>query len=362
MTYRVAARMPMLQAGAQVVVQTRHGEESATVAFSTHTEETPEQDRLLPGPITQIKRAFTPADHDFQKWRVEKEAQARKLCKESIRRLGLTMRLSRVTFLPDRSKAIFYFTAENRVDFRELVRVLARNFQIRVEMRQIGVRDETRLLSGLGPCGQVFCCAGHLDKFHPVSVRMAKNQELSLNPDAISGVCGRLMCCLGFENDLYRTLRGSLPKINCRMRTPEGREVQIRGIHPLRGVADVQYNDEVGGKGTLSISELTYIDPRDRPAGSKNAEEETAVVEEADLPVVALLTTSPRPATVTRKEKSPPEKPAATATTKSAEGGEKRRRRRRGRKKKGPDGGNNAPNGQAPRADAPDKPPATGEK
>ncbi|MBF0152272.1 MAG: hypothetical protein HQL64_00815 [Magnetococcales bacterium] len=359
MTYRVGARLPMLQPGHQVVILTRHGDESGEVVYAAYQEEMPAAERLFPGPVTLIKRVFGKADHDAQKWRIEKEIQAHKLCKESIRQLGLTMKLSKVTFLPDGTKAIFYFTAENRIDFRELVRILARQFQVRVEMRQIGVRDETRLLNGLGPCGQSFCCAGHLDKFHPVSVRMAKNQELSLNPDAISGVCGRLMCCLGFENDLYRTLRNAMPKVNCRMRTRDGREVQVRNIHPIRGMADVQYGDEAGGRGTLPIAELTYVNPEEQPAGARDEEEESvASAEETDLPVVTLLVKPAvsAAAAATRPEEQPPEK--AAEPEKSTEGGEKRKRRRRVRKKKGPErenSPNRAPSGESGKKTAGEK-------
>ncbi|MBF0136310.1 MAG: hypothetical protein HQL65_08715 [Magnetococcales bacterium] len=337
MVYRVGARLPMLRSGDPVVIDTRHGEENGTVIFAAYQEEAPPPERLFPGPVLHIKRVFNRSDHDFQKWRQEREIRARVLCKESIRELGLGMKLSKVTFLPGGTKAIFYFTAENRVDFRELVRILARHFQVRVEMRQIGVRDETRLLSGLGPCGQIFCCAGHLEKFHPVSVRMAKNQELSLNPDAISGVCGRLMCCLGFENDLYRTLRGTLPKVNCLMRTRDGREVQVRNVHPIRGMADVQYHDEVGGKGVLPIAELSYINPEDvpiNPGVEKDEEDPVAQEEEPDCPatVQAVNPGQPEeddPIAVPEKEESAPGM--------SAEATEKRRRRRRTRRKKGPE-------------------------
>ncbi|MBF0176128.1 MAG: hypothetical protein HQL63_04670 [Magnetococcales bacterium] len=351
MVYRVGARMQMLQANGNVVVQTSHGEENGVVVFASHQEEMPAQERLYPGPIKQIKRALDGEEYERRQWCQERELQARILCKESIRQLGLAMKLSKVTFMPDGTKAIFYFTAENRVDFRELVRILARHFQMRVEMRQIGVRDETRLLNGLGPCGRTFCCAGHLDKFYPVSVRMAKNQELSLNPDAISGVCGRLMCCLGYENELYRTLRGTLPKVNCRMRTQDGREVQIRNIHPIRGTAEVQFCDETGGRANLTIAELTYVNPEDRPAGDPDvAEESDAVVEELELPVMnplPLSAPSGAAPAARRGEKAssgkrsvprPEAKPEARAEVKVAEGeGEKRKRRRRVRRKKSPE-------------------------
>lgn len=132
------------------------------------------------------------------------------------------MRLIKVEYLFDRTKAIFYFTAEKRVDFRELVRTLAREFQVRIEMRQIGIRDEAKLTGGIGPCGMAFCCCTFLKEFAPISVKMAKEQNVILNPNKISGGCGRLLCCLNYEYDQYREQMKGLPKVGKRVTLPEG--------------------------------------------------------------------------------------------------------------------------------------------
>ncbi|MBF0626527.1 MAG: hypothetical protein HQL82_17200 [Magnetococcales bacterium] len=239
MIYRVTATLPALEPGQGVVVQIQEREVLTKVVFASSLDQDMPQDSLWPGPIRRVLRVLD--DHARHAWeqRQDKEWQARKFCKELIRRLELPMKLSRVGYQAGGSKAVFHFTAENRVDFRELVRQLSRELRVRVEMRQIGVRDETRMVNGQGPCGRLFCCAGHLEKFHPVSVRMAKNQDLSLNPDSISGGCGRLMCCLGYENATYDRLRQDLPPVNSILRTPEGQEVKVRAVHPIRGMVEV---------------------------------------------------------------------------------------------------------------------------
>jgi cell fate regulator YaaT (PSP1 superfamily) len=147
---------------------------------------------------------------------------ALKVCQEKINQHELEMKLVDAEYTFDRNKIIFYFTADGRVDFRELVRDLAAVFRTRIELRQIGVRDEAKMLGGIGPCGRVLCCSSFLGDFEPVSIKMAKDQNLSLNPTKISGLCGRLMCCLKYENDIYEEAKQLLPDIGERISTPDG--------------------------------------------------------------------------------------------------------------------------------------------
>ncbi|MFC1888568.1 stage 0 sporulation family protein [Thermodesulfobacteriota bacterium] len=156
------------------------------------------------------------------------EKEAFNVCRKRIKDFGLQMKLTRVEYYFEGSKAVFFFTAEKRVDFRELVRDLARRLGIRIEMRQIGVRDEAKLLGGIGSCGKMLCCSTCLREFEPVSVRMAKIQNITLNPSKISGVCGRLMCCLVYEHETYRKLKKNLPRRGARVSTPLGTGTVIK--------------------------------------------------------------------------------------------------------------------------------------
>lgn len=265
MVYRCQARLEELHGGDQVLVALRDGAEvTGRVVYAVVLAEGETAQELLPGPVARLITRLSRADQANQRRLTEREAKAKAVCREQIAKLGLDMRLSKVTFDRDGNRAVFNFTAEQRVDFRELVRILAKRLRVRVEMRQIGVRDESRLLGGLGPCGQPLCCAQHMRSFHPVSVRMAKNQELSLNPEAISGVCGRLMCCLAHENDAYLELRSHLPKPNTRWLTKEGQEVVIKGGHPMKCSVLGQLAD--GSKQTFSVADLTPVEPGAPPA------------------------------------------------------------------------------------------------
>lgn len=174
------------------------------------------------------------------KKRLEKEAS--EFCLSRVAERGLKMKLVCVEFLDGEQKAVFHFTAEGRVDFRGLVKDLAYKFKTRIEMRQIGVRDEARLLGGVGPCGRKLCCAAFMDNFEPVTIRMAKDQDLPLNPSKISGLCGRLMCCLSFEHKCYRKLKEELPSPGQRMSSPEGEGVVVK-IDLLREKAYLELED-----------------------------------------------------------------------------------------------------------------------
>lgn len=192
-----------LSVGNFAIVETSRGQEFGEVVVAP--KQVPDEDVVQP--LKKVIRAAS--DEDCQKIleNRQKEEEAFEACQEKIVEHGLEMKLVDVEYTFDRSKVIFYFTSDGRVDFRELVKDLAAVFRTRIELRQIGVRDEAKMIGGLGPCGRVLCCHTFLGEFEPVSIRMAKDQNLSLNPTKISGVCGRLMCCLRYESDAYEMMR-----------------------------------------------------------------------------------------------------------------------------------------------------------
>lgn len=205
-----------LKPGDEVVVQTEQGKSIGEVI------EPPVVLSCRGCKELTILRKATPEEISKDTENRELERKAFEYCQKTIQEWEIPMRLVRVEFLLDRSKAIFYFTAEKRVDFRELVRTLAREFSTRIEMKQIGIRDEARLLGGVGPCGMSFCCSTFLKEFAPISVKMAKEQNVILNPNKISGGCGRLLCCLNYEYDQYREASRGVPKIGKKVTLPEG--------------------------------------------------------------------------------------------------------------------------------------------
>lgn len=197
-----------LKAGDRVVVDTERGAGLGMVVASP-VEKDPAQ---YAQPLAMVRRLMTPEDEQTQSHHARREQEAREFCLRRIKERGMEMKLVRVEYLFDGSKAVFYFTADGRVDFRELVKDLAHTFHTRIEMRQIGVRDESKMVGGLGICGRELCCASFLRDFQPVSVKMAKEQNLALNPTKISGQCGRLLCCLDYEYEAYCELRKNFPK------------------------------------------------------------------------------------------------------------------------------------------------------
>lgn len=204
--------------GNYVIVETARGMEYGQVITGVREVD----DSQITAPLKQVVRIATERDaqHDQENARLETEAYA--ICQRKIEEHKLDMKLVSVEETFDNAKILFYFTANGRVDFRSLVKDLASVFRTRIELRQIGVRDEAKMLGGLGPCGRPICCAAFLGDFQPVSIKMAKEQNLSLNPTKISGVCGRLMCCLKFEQDHYEQTRKRMPKIGKDVETPEG--------------------------------------------------------------------------------------------------------------------------------------------
>lgn len=202
-----------------VIVETSKGIEYATVVYPSLDVDSKD----IVSPLKPIVRIATESDKEQIKKNAEKRMQAMKICQEKINKHNLEMKLIDCEFTFDGTKVIFYFTSESRVDFRDLVKDLAAIFHIRIELRQVGIRDETKLLGGIAPCGRVCCCASCMPDFKKVSIKMAKNQGLSLNPSKISGLCGRLMCCLEYENDYYSDACKKMPKVGSEVDSPDGK-------------------------------------------------------------------------------------------------------------------------------------------
>ncbi|MDO4833665.1 MAG: stage 0 sporulation family protein [Bacillota bacterium] len=207
-----------VECGDSVIVETARGLEFGTVCRA----ETKVDDRELVAPLKNIIRKATEEDVKKHRANLAKKEESLRICQEKINAHGLEMKLIDVEYTFDNSKVVFYFTADGRVDFRELVKDLAAVFRMRIELRQIGVRDEAKMLGGVGNCGRGLCCNTWLRDFEPVSIKMAKVQNLSLNPTKISGICGRLMCCLKYENEIYTELKKGMPNVGERVKTPDG--------------------------------------------------------------------------------------------------------------------------------------------
>ena len=225
-----------------VVVETARGLEYAWVAYP---EKEVSDDEIVP-PLKPIIRIATEKETAFYESCQQKRPQAMQICKEKILKHGLEMKLVDCEYAFDGSKICFYFTSANRVDFRELVKDLATTFHNRIELRQVGTRDETKYLGGLAPCGRVCCCAGNMPEFKKVSVKMAKTQGLSLNPGKISGLCGRLMCCLSYENDYYAEVGKQMPKVGAEVGTPDGKAI-VASVNMLKMQVKTKMDDRNGG-------------------------------------------------------------------------------------------------------------------
>lgn len=219
----------------RVIVETARGVECGVVAMPNREID----DEELTRPLKTVIRRATEEDISTVEKNREKEKNAFKICEEKIAKHGLDMKLIDVEYTFDNSKVLFYFTADGRVDFRALVKDLASVFRTRIELRQIGVRDEAKLLGGIGVCGRPFCCNSFLGEFQPVSIKMAKEQGLSLSPVKISGTCGRLMCCLKYEQEAYVDLLKRTPKLGAIVSTPEGKGEVIES-NPISGVLKVR--------------------------------------------------------------------------------------------------------------------------
>ncbi len=227
-----------LSPGDNVIVETARGVEYGSVVCGPKV--VPASD--IVSPLKPVVRRASAEDQAKARENEEKEEQAFSICLDKISQHNLPMKLVDVEYTFDRSKLVFYFTADGRVDFRELVKDLASVFRTRIELRQIGVRDEAKMIGGLGCCGRPMCCASFLGDFEPVSIKMAKEQNLSLNPTKISGVCGRLMCCLRYEYEAYKASRHGLPKVGQEMSTGKG-PAKVVDIDILRRLVRLDFGD-----------------------------------------------------------------------------------------------------------------------
>jgi len=221
--------------GDHVIVETARGVEFGTVVMPT----TELEDEKITQPLKPVIRVATEEDVKTEAKNREKEKEAFKICLEKIHKRQLEMKLIDAEYTFDNNKVLFYFTADGRIDFRELVKDLAAVFKTRIELRQIGVRDETKILGGIGVCGRPLCCHTYLSDFVPVSIKMAKEQNLSLNPTKISGICGRLMCCLKNEEDTYEELNRKMPNVGDFVTTDDGFKGEVSSVNVLRQLVKV---------------------------------------------------------------------------------------------------------------------------
>lgn len=251
--------------GMHVIVETARGIEYGTVLIGP--KDMPEEKVVLP--LKPVIRIATEEDDKTVEKNRDKEKEAYKICQDKIKKHKLEMKLVEAEYTFDNNKLLFYFTAEGRIDFRELVKDLAAIFRTRIELRQIGVRDETKMLGGLGICGRELCCKAYLSEFAPVSIKMAKEQNLSLNPTKISGACGRLMCCLKNEQETYEYLNSRLPNVNDHVTTSDGLRGEVQSVNVLRQLVKVlvEVNDEKEIR-EYKVEELKYK-PRRRKDHTK---------------------------------------------------------------------------------------------
>ena len=224
-----------IHTGDHVIVETARGIEYGYVVLGSR--EVPD-DKVVQ-PLKSVIRMATREDEDVELKNHDKEREAFRICKEKIRKHGLQMKLIDAEYTFDNNKVLFYFTADGRIDFRELVTDLASVFKTRIELRQVGVRDETKIVGGIGICGRPLCCHSYLSEFIPVSIKMAKEQNLSLNPTKISGVCGRLMCCLKNEEETYEDLNSKLPNVGDYVTTDDGLKGEVHSVSVLRQLVKV---------------------------------------------------------------------------------------------------------------------------
>ncbi len=283
-----------------VIVQTSRGKELGWISMEAKEISASE----TKGDLKPILRKATPLDlMSLEKYRA-REAEALEKCRQKVAELHLPMKVIRAEYSFDGSKLLFLFTAEQRVDFRELVRALVRSFRTRVEMRQIGARDEAKIIDGYGRCGRQLCCSSWLTEFHPVSIRMAKNQQLPLAPTEISGACGRLLCCLAYEDDLYKEIRKRLPKVGTHVtHTEHGRGI-IKGLNILKEHAIVMF--EGGTRLELPVEELLLPGQKPappKPAESTVAETAPATKESASVASAVEPPAQPKPASKRRKKR-----------------------------------------------------------
>ena len=268
-----------IKRGDHVIVETARGIEFGTVVAGVHEVE---DDKVIQ-PLKPVMRIAGERDIEQEAANKEKEKEAFRICKEKILKHGLEMKLIDAEYTFDNNKVLFYFTADGRIDFRELVKDLASVFKTRIELRQIGVRDETKIRGGIGICGRPLCCHSYLSDFVPVSIKMAKEQNLSLNPTKISGVCGRLMCCLKNEEDTYEELNRKLPSVGDYVQTADGLHGEVQSVNVLRQLVKVLV--EVGDEKELKEYEadtLQFKRRRGKKGGQELSREEQKELEKLE--------------------------------------------------------------------------------
>lgn len=261
-----------IKTGDNVIVETARGIEFGYVVLGSREVE---EDKVIQ-PLKPVIRMATQEDRKIEARNKEKEKEAFAICLEKIRKRGLEMKLIDAEYTFDNNKVLFYFTADGRIDFRELVKDLAAVFKTRIELRQVGVRDETKILGGIGICGRPLCCHSYLSEFIPVSIKMAKEQNLSLNPSKISGVCGRLMCCLKNEEETYQVLNSKLPNVGDFVTTDDGLKGEVHSVNVLRQLIKVLVtinNDEKEIR-EYRVEQLKFKPRRKKEKSKENRKEE----------------------------------------------------------------------------------------
>lgn len=260
-----------VKAGDHVIVETARGIEYGKVVLAPREV----GDESVVHPLKEVLRVATKEDNEREAQNRIREKDAFKICQKKIREHGLEMKLIDAEYTFDNNKVLFYFTADGRIDFRQLVKDLAAIFKTRIELRQIGVRDETKILGGIGICGRCLCCHTYLSEFAPVSIKMAKEQNLSLNPTKISGVCGRLMCCLKNEEETYEYLNSRLPNVGDRVTTLDGLKGEVQSVSVLRQLVKVVV--DVGDEKEIReypVKQLKFRSKRRRDHGERLSKEE----------------------------------------------------------------------------------------
>lgn len=269
-----------VEVGQNVIVETARGVEYGKVVLGKREIKS---EKVI-ATLKPVIRIATAEDDRIDQENKKKSKEAFDICVEKIKKHGLAMKLIDSEYTFDNNKVLFYFTADGRIDFRELVKDLASVFKTRIELRQIGVRDETKLMGGIGICGRSLCCNTHLSEFVPVSIKMAKEQNLSLNPTKISGVCGRLMCCLKHEQETYEYLNKKLPNIGDTVRTEDGLKGEVQRVNVLRQKVKVIVEDNGGEKDVreYKISEISFKPRRKKKVHAGTSDEELKALEELE--------------------------------------------------------------------------------
>ena len=259
-----------IKIGDHVIVETARGIEYGYVVLGNREVD---ETKVIP-PLKPVIRMATDEDRAIEAKNKEKEKEAFKICQEKIKKHNLEMKLIDAEYTFDNNKVLFYFTADGRIDFRELVKDLASVFKTRIELRQVGVRDETKIMGGIGICGRPLCCHSYLSEFIPVSIKMAKEQNLSLNPTKISGVCGRLMCCLKNEEETYEVLNSRLPGLGDAVTTSDGLKGEVHSVNVLRQTVKVVV--EVGDEKEIreyKVDQLKFKPRRKKGKGGEKQDE-----------------------------------------------------------------------------------------